>query len=103
MGRRPRCALRSSSTATPWKLAAVSQRGSKKDFVDVYALGHRLTLARMLDLYARKYEIEDYGHVLFALTYFDDADRERMPVLLRDWSWPGIKQRIRGWVRGLTG
>lgn len=85
------------------KLAAVAQRGSKKDFVDVYALGRRLTLARMLDLYARKYEIEDYGHVLFALTYFDDADRERMPVLLREWSWPAIKQRIRGLVRGLTG
>lgn len=80
------------------KLAAVAQRGSKKDFVDVYALGGRMPLAQMLAMFGRRYRIKDPGYVLFALTYFDDAERERMPVLLRPWTWPAIKEAIRRWV-----
>jgi hypothetical protein len=84
------------------KLAAIAQRGSRKDFVDLFALGRLLSLDRMLDLYRRKYGIRDVGHVLFALAYFDDADKERMPVMLRRWSWAEIKDAVRGWVRGIT-
>ena len=81
------------------KLAAVAQRGSKKDFVDIFALGQRLTLRDMLAAYRRKYEVEDIGHVLYALSYFDDADAERMPVMLRPWTWVQIKTTIGRWVR----
>jgi hypothetical protein len=84
------------------KLAAVAQRGSRKDFVDLFALGRVLTLEQMLDLYRRKYGIRDAGHVLFGLSYFDDADKERMPVMLRRWSWAEIKDAVRGWVRRVT-
>jgi hypothetical protein len=80
------------------KLAAVAQRGSKKDFVDVFALGRRFGLGEMLGFYGRKYGVADVGHVLVALAYFDDADRERTPMLLRRQSWPAIKAAIRGWV-----
>ena len=76
------------------KLAAVAQRGSKKDFVDVFALGQRFGLADMLGFYRGKYGVKDVGHVLVALAYFDDADRERMPTLLRRWSWPTMKATI---------
>jgi hypothetical protein len=81
------------------KLAAVVQRGSRKDFVDVFALGERLQLEDMLGLYRRKYGVRDVGHVLVALSYFDDADRERMPTTRRPWKWPDIKAAIRRWVR----
>lgn len=84
------------------KLAAVAQRGSRKDFVDLYALGRRIPLARMLRLYQRKYGVRDIGHVLFALTYFDDADVERMPRMLLEFSWPAIKDVIRAWVLALS-
>jgi hypothetical protein len=84
------------------KLAAVAQRGSKKDFVDVFALGRHFGLDDMLGLYRRKYGIEDVGHVLVALSYFDDADRERTPMLLLRQSWPAIRSAIRGWVVGAT-
>jgi hypothetical protein len=84
------------------KLAAVAQRGSKKDFVDVYALGRRFGLDDMLASYRKKYGVEDVGHVLVALAYFDDADRERTPMLLQRQSWPNVKATIRGWLAGAT-
>jgi hypothetical protein len=82
------------------KLAAVAQRGSKKDFVDVFALGRHFGLGEMLAFYRKKYRVEDVGHVLVALAYFDDADRERTPLLLQRQSWPAIKTTIRGWLTG---
>lgn len=77
------------------KLAAVAQRGSRRDFVDVYALSLELGLPRMLALYRRKYGTADVGHVLFALAHFDDAEREPSPRLLRRWSWREIKSSLR--------
>ena len=44
------------------KLAAVAQRGSKKDFVDVYALGRRFGLGDMLAFYGKKFGAPDVGH-----------------------------------------
>lgn len=84
------------------KLAAVAQRGSKKDFVDVFALGRRFGLGGMLASYRKKYGVEDVGHVLVALAYFDDADRERTPMLLQRQSWPNVKATIRSWLAGET-
>jgi len=84
------------------KLAAIAQRGSRKDFVDLFALGRSLSLEDMLALYRRKYGVRDVGHVIFALSYFDDADTERMPMMLRRWKWPEVRQAIQGWVRRAT-
>lgn len=84
------------------KLAAVAQRGSKKDFLDVFALGRRFGLGEMLAFYREKYGVEDVGHVLVALAYFDDADRERTPMLLQRQSWPDAKATIRGWLQAAT-
>lgn len=86
------------------KLAAVAQRGSKKDFVDIYALGLRhIPLEGMLELYQRKYRIQDVAHLLYALAYFEDADRERMPRLRWNISWRTIKATIAGWVKEVAG
>ena len=84
------------------KLAAVAQRGSRKDFVDVFALGGILGLDEMLALYRRKYDVRDVGHVLVALAYFDDAEDERMPAMLRRWSWVDVRRTIQRWVRQAT-
>ncbi len=85
------------------KLAAVAQRGAKKDFVDVFALGRRsFSIRQMLRGYKEKYAVQDVGHVLYSLAYFDDADRDRMPPLLWDVRWRDIKETIRAWLRDIT-
>ncbi|HEX9943724.1 MAG TPA: nucleotidyl transferase AbiEii/AbiGii toxin family protein [Thermoanaerobaculia bacterium] len=84
------------------KLSAITQRGSKKDFIDLYALGHSgFSLPDMLEWYRAKFEVEDIGHVLYALAYFDDADGERMPRMVWKAEWKEIKRTITGWVRGV--
>lgn len=84
------------------KLAAVAQRGSRKDFVDVFALGRVMDLDAMLGHYRRKYGVRDVGHLLVALSYFDDAETEPMPSMLRTWRWADIQGAIRLWVRQAT-
>jgi hypothetical protein len=84
------------------KLSAISQRGSRKDFVDLFALGrHGFELPQMLDWYREKFEVDDVAHLLYALVYFDDADAEPKPSMIWKVSWREIKETLRGWVRAL--
>ncbi len=97
------CQLASLDDLACMKLSAIAQRGAKRDFVDLYALAvrHR-PLPELLEAYRRKYDIADLAHVLYGLSYFDDADRERMPTLLWDLDWRTVKRSIRGWVQALA-
>lgn len=90
------CLVASLDDIACMKLSAVAQRGTKRDFVDIFALLEaHATLDRMLALYKQKYSTPDVLHVLQALAYFDDADAQRMPRMLWDAEWPDIKDRIR--------
>jgi hypothetical protein len=81
------------------KLAAVVQRGVRKDFVDIYALGlrHR-PLVEMIRLYQRRFGIGDPGPVLRALTYFEDAEASPLPPMLWDVSWERIRETVAAWA-----
>jgi hypothetical protein len=82
------------------KLSAVAGRGARKDFVDVYAIGTtRFGLSDMLAMYRTKYGVDDVGHLLMSLVYFDDAESEEMPEMLWDVEWKEITRAIDGWVR----
>ncbi len=97
------CHLASLDDLVCMKLAAIAQRGAKKDFVDLFELARRhRSLAELLDLYREKYGIEDRVHLLYALSYFDDADKERMPKLLHDVSWKTMKTAIKQWVKEIN-
>ena len=97
------CRLASLDDLACVKLAAIAQRGAKKDFIDLYALNlHHKPLPDLLALYRRKYATDDVAHLLYALAYFDDADRERMPLLLWNLDWQTIKRAIRDWVRDVA-
>lgn len=95
-----RCRLAPPEDLAAMKLSAIGNRGARKDFVDVYALGRQgFSLRDMLGYYRRKFEVRDMGHVLFALTYFDDAEREAMPEMLWDVDWDDIRSALEDWVR----
>lgn len=85
------------------KLSAIAQRGSRKDFVDLYALlrEHR-PLAEMLRLYQQKFDVQEIGHLLYSLTYFEDAERQRMPLMLWKLQWPEIRREVERQVRELA-
>jgi hypothetical protein len=98
------CSLASIPDLACMKLSALAQRGAKKDFVDIYALGSKaVPLKYMLRSYQKKFSVKDVGHILRALTYFDEADRERMPTMFWDDDWKTIRKTIQGWVKTLVG
>lgn len=98
------CSFASLDDIAAMKLLAIAERGARKDLVDLYALGtkHR-PLRDLFDLYQRKFGTTDIAHLFYALNYFDDADRERMPTMLWRVNWRTIKATIRGWVKDLAG
>lgn len=76
------------------KLAAISSRGSRKDFVDLYTiLRDGPSLRDYFDLLPRKYgeqRVNSY-HILKSLAYFSDAEAEPMPVMLEPFNWKECK------------
>lgn len=76
------------------KLAAVMDRGTKKDFIDIYELVERgINIETMFGLYEKKYGVfEDNRYSLIkSLQYFDDAQKSEMPNMIRKISWDQVK------------
>ncbi|OGD65387.1 hypothetical protein A3F08_01780 [Candidatus Berkelbacteria bacterium RIFCSPHIGHO2_12_FULL_36_9] len=72
------------------KINAVADRGLKRDFIDLYFIMQTdLDLKHIIELYDKKYAKLKINklHILKSLTYFVDADDEKMPKMLKDVSW----------------
>lgn len=77
------------------KIVAISQRGRKRDFIDLYwYCQHREPLEAILERLPPQYPTvaHDYHHVLKALTYFTDAESDPMPRRWFSASWKEVKQ-----------
>ena len=83
----------------PMKLEAITGRGRKKDFIDLTFLLERYPLDTMLSWYRDKYPQGSEYLVLRSLVYFDDAEDDPMPVMLKPLDWETAKERIRVAVR----
>jgi hypothetical protein len=76
------------------KLAAITGRGTKKDFVDLNFLLQIYNLEEMLGFYKLKYNDASEILVLKSLTYFEDADTEEDPRMLMSMNWEKVKDLI---------
>ena len=86
----------------PMKLDAVTKRGSKKDFYDIYFLLQQMTLPEMLDLYNNKYKLSTMFHIIKSLTYFDDAEEDIQPIAFdKKITWLKVKRFIQKSVQAL--
>ena len=79
------------------KIAAISQRGTKKDFVDLYVLLQKYTLGEILDAFEKKYKGVGYQklHILKSLVYFDDAENDPEPDFLTPINWKDVKSYLK--------
>jgi predicted nucleotidyltransferase component of viral defense system len=87
------------------KIHAIEDRGTKRDFVDVYFLAKKYTLEDMLSFYQKKYSVlEDHLYaILRSLDYFEDAEKESdVPKMLVDVNWEEIKEYFRKETRRLA-
>lgn len=78
----------------PMKLSAITNRGTKKDFIDLYFLLRRYSLNDLINLYLTKYSDAQLFTVLKSLTYFDDAEIDPLPVMAEPVNWDEIKTAI---------
>lgn len=76
------------------KLSAIAQRGEKKDFFDFYELLKIFSINDMLNFYMNKYPHTDTTFLIRSLTYFDDADIQNDPIMIKDYSWSHVKNEI---------
>ncbi len=76
------------------KLAAITGRGSKKDFIDIYFLLKAFSLKELMAFYNQKYSDGSEYMVLKSLTYFGDAEPDPMPEMLMDINWETAKETI---------
>ena len=76
------------------KLIAINNRGSRKDFIDLYTLLQGdLLLQDYFTLLPEKYDISRINlyQILKSLNYFQDAEREPMPKTLVPFRWEECK------------
>jgi len=76
------------------KLAALSHRGSAKDFVDLYRIRQEgLEFENLLKLMPIKFPEAkiNYYHIVKSFSYFDDAELEPLPKMLIPLNWEKLK------------
>jgi len=76
------------------KLAAITGRGRKRDFSDIYFLLKHFSLAEMLDLFVKKYPDGNRFLTIKSLNYFEDAEEDKDPVFLHQADWKTIRSTI---------
>ena len=87
------------------KIVAISQRGTKRDFVDLYWYCQNreplLDVVRRLEgQYPRI--AHNYHHILKSLTYFADADADPIPKLHFRVTWKEIKNYFQTQIPQIT-
>jgi predicted nucleotidyltransferase component of viral defense system len=86
------------------KLKAIAQRGSKKDFFDIYFFLQTMTLESLLQLFKKKFEQHELFYIIKSLTYFKDAENYADPIVFdKDVTWGKVKSLINEEVKKIVG
>ena len=85
------------------KIAAIGQRGKKKDFFDLAQLLSNFSLKELFEFFRLKYPKASDFHYLQALAFFDDAERDPDPEKTETTpSWESVKVTVAAAVRGFS-
>jgi predicted nucleotidyltransferase component of viral defense system len=75
------------------KMAAITNRGRKRDFIDLFFLLKQFSLKQIIDWYQQKYDAEVFM-LLQSLVYFDDADEDIDLNMIKPLDWEEVKKEI---------
>ena len=87
------------------KIAAVASRGAKRDFVDIYFICKEgMSLKEIIHFYNEKYKnlAAVRTHILKSLVYFEDAESNEMPEMLKQANWEEVKKYLETEVKKLV-
>ena len=76
------------------KIAAITNRGTKKDFIDMFFLLKIFSIKEIVEFYQMKYPDANVFMAIISLAYFDDAEKDDMPKMLISTQWEDVKKRI---------
>ena len=80
------------------KIVAISQRGKRRDFIDIFYLLNIFSLEEILKFTQKKYTEFDIYHGLRGLVYFKDADDDpevdRIRIFNKKLTWEKVKTEI---------
>jgi predicted nucleotidyltransferase component of viral defense system len=76
------------------KIGAITGRGSKKDFIDLFFLLKKLSLSEIMELYKKKFADANILLALKSLLYFSDAENSDSPEMLLPIDWEDLKVHI---------
>ena len=76
------------------KLAAITGRGNRKDFIDLFFLLKQFSLNELMDFYKGKYKDGSPYLVIKSLTYFEDAENDHIPIMYKKANWQKVKKEI---------
>jgi len=88
-------AITSPEDIAAMKIAAIMDRGTKKDFIDLYFLiKNGISIEDSLTYYNKKYKClsNNLYSIMKSLAYFDDADLLEMPQMIKKISWEKVKK-----------
>ena len=77
------------------KIDAISSRGTRRDFIDLFFICKIiLPLDKLLNLFKKKYSIVNFNmiHILKSLVYFEDAEKDPLPRMIKPVSWDDVKR-----------
>ena len=86
--------LASDKDIAAMKVNAIIGRGTRKDFIDLYALLQHYSLAQIMDFYRQKYPEYSEYRALLSMTYFEDAEMQDMPLMFIGTPWETMKASI---------
>ncbi len=82
------------------KIEAIKNRGAKKDFYDLYFLLKDKKLKDIFAIHSIKYPGNNTLQLSMSLQFFEDADKDENPVLLREKpTWEEVKTALRNAVK----
>ena len=81
------------------KINAITNRGTRKDFVDLARLLDEWTMKEIFGWYVKKYPLANPALALRSLSYFADAEAQPMPKMLIPFDWDAAVAKIRNAVR----
>jgi hypothetical protein len=87
--------LASQKDIAAMKIAAITQRGSRKDFIDLYFLLQKYSLQEIFNFYETKITDCNTWLALRSLSYFEDAEQQPMPKMYIDVSWEDVKNTVK--------
>ncbi|NCN22127.1 nucleotidyl transferase AbiEii/AbiGii toxin family protein [Candidatus Falkowbacteria bacterium] len=80
------------------KLAAIMDRGTKKDFIDLFFLNKNgVSIEQAFGHYDKKYKslANNIYSLVKSLSYFEDAEKLEMPEMIEKINWEEVKEFFR--------